>query len=196
MVSTRHLKTCSQPVPEVTEPSNNDKPLASMSPKTGCTPGSGVRCWLRLQRSVLSFSFNSCLHQHHPATCLFVATWYYWPGTPRAVFLMFIQCGNTKTLDVLAPVTQTAAAGDPFPHPFETSVRAQPSHQLFPLSRAGNRDCHHPKSSWDSVSQRHKAVCLWPHGFRAGRAQMVWDGLSPQPCQGNSQKSQDFTECS
>lgn len=28
------------------------------------------------------------------------------------------------------------------------------------------------------------------HGFRA--AQMVWDGLSPQPCQGNSQESQDF----
>lgn len=49
-----------------------------MSPKTGCTSGSGVRCWLRLQRSVLSFSFSkSCLHQHHsayPATCLFVVT--------------------------------------------------------------------------------------------------------------------------
>lgn len=45
-----------------------------MSPKTGCTPGS-VRCWLRLQRSVLSFSFSSsCLHLHHPATCLFVVT--------------------------------------------------------------------------------------------------------------------------
>lgn len=62
-----------------------------MSPETGCAPGSCVRCWLRLQRSVLSFYFsNSCLHQHHPATCLFVVTLGLLAGHSQ-----FTQCGNT-----------------------------------------------------------------------------------------------------
>lgn len=186
---------------------NNDKALASVSPKPGCTPGSCVRCWLRLQRSVLSFCFsNSCLHQHHPATCSFVVTLVLLAWHSQGCIHMFIQGGNTGTGEDSgcfstsdtnsrnwgnfppsllnqcrgSAITPTVLSLKP-PPGLETGIATTPK----PPGTASARGTDQQRGCRDT-----------PHGFRAVPAQMVWDGLSPQPCHGYSQKSQDFTACS
>lgn len=47
--------------------------------------------------------------------------WYYWPGTPRAVFHMFIQCGNTGTGEdsgCFSTRDPNSSYWEPFLHPF------------------------------------------------------------------------------
>lgn len=141
---------------------NNDKALASVSPKPGCTPGSCVRCWLRLQRSVLSFCFsNSCLHQHHPATCSFVVTLVLLAWHSQGCIHMFIQGGNTDTGEdsgcFSTSDTNSRNWGN-FPPPLLNQCRGSAIIPTEASPRAGNRDCHHPKTSWDSISQRHRSA--------------------------------------